>query len=171
MTLIPYLENQPTVSKKAYVLPGAIIAGDVRIDDHVSVWFNAVIRGDMARITIGENTNVQDLTVIHTNTASPTVIGRNVTIGHQAIIHACTIEDDALIGMGAVILDGAIIKKGAMVAAGTVVPPKKIVESYHLALGNPMVIKRPLTDLEIEHNRANIAHYIDLAQAYVKSEK
>ena len=108
-----YLGQSPTISKTAKIFKNAIIAGDVTIGEFVSVWYNVTIRGDMAPVTILENTNIQDNCVIHTNLNLPTHIGKNVTVGHGAIIHAATVEDNCLIGMGSIILDGAVIGKNA----------------------------------------------------------
>ncbi len=161
-----YKEMKPCIAKSAVVMPGAQVLGDVTLNDYVSVWPNAVIRGDMAKVVILKNTNIQDNAVIHTNTNIPTYIGQSVTIGHLAIIHAATIKDYALIGMGAIILDNAEIGEYAMVAAGTVVPPGKKVPARMLALGNPMRIIRELTQLEIDGNIENAKKYIALSKSY-----
>ncbi len=158
--------KKPKIHPSAKILAGAIVIGDVTIRENVNIWYNAVVRGDMARITIDENTNIQDGVVVHTDTGMPTVIGKNITIGHGAIIHACTIEDDALIGMGSIILDGAIVRRGAMVAAGCLVPPNKVVPEYSLVVGNPMRIVRQLTEEEIEANRANVEAYLKLVSEH-----
>ena len=145
----------PTISKKAKIFKSAVIAGDVTISDYVNVWYNVTIRGDMAPVTILENTNIQDNTVIHTNTNLPTHIGKNVTVGHGAIIHAATVKDNSLIGMGSIILDGAVVGEYSLVGAGCVVPPFKIVPDKTLVIGNPMRIIRELTDKEIEDIKLN----------------
>ena len=158
--------NFPDISDKAKIFKNACISGDVIIKDYVSVWYNVSIRGDMDKVTIGENTNIQDNAVIHTNTNLPTHIGKNVTIGHNAIIHACTVEDDCLIGMGSILLDGCIIKKGALVGAGCVVPPGKTVPENTLVLGNPMKIIRELKTHEIEGMKSNKDYYLKLMSEY-----
>ena len=140
--------------------------GNVHLSADVGVWHQATLRADMAEIIIGEGTNVQDHTVIHTDTNQPTVIGRFVTIGHKAIVHACTVHDHALIGMGALLLNGCIIEEGAMVAAGTLVPPGKVVPKGHLAMGSPMKIIRPLTETEIQKNKENAQTYIFLKNTH-----
>lgn len=160
------INQTPVIAPTAFVLPGAVVTGDVILKDFVNVWYNAVIRGDMANIFIGESSNVQDLAMIHTNTNRPTVIGRNVTIGHGAIIHACTIGNDCLIGMGCIILDNAVIGDGAMIGAGTVVPPNKVIPPGMLAYGNPMQITRALTKDEIQANKNNAIHYVEMMKAY-----
>ncbi len=161
-----YKNIEPNISDKAYIIGNAVVVGDTLIKEDSSIWFNATVRGDMAEIVIGKGTNIQDNAVVHTDTSKPTYIGDYVTVGHSAIIHAATVEDYALIGMGSVILNGAKIGKQAMVAAGTVVPPGKVVPDRMLALGNPMRIIRELTDAEIQKNLENAETYIKLAQSY-----
>ena len=156
----------PVIDHTSKVFPGAVVIGNVEIGKYVGVWYNSIIRGDMEAIKIGDYTNIQDGTVIHTNKGIPTMIGKYVTIGHQAIIHAATIEDGALIGMGSIILDGAVIHSEAMVAAGTVVPPGKVVESRTLVMGNPMKVVRKLTDMELESIKNNTEFYVNLLQHY-----
>ena len=160
------IKKIPVIASSAYVFKGAVVTGDVVLKDNVSVWFNAVIRGDMANIFIGESSNIQDLAMVHTNTNLPTVIGHNVTIGHGAIIHACTIGNDCLIGMGSIILDNAVIGDGAMIGAGTIVPPNKVIPPGMLAYGNPMQITRTLTKEEIQANKNNAIHYVEMMNAY-----
>lgn len=158
--------NTPIISPKAKVFQNACISGDVEVKDFVSIWYNVSIRGDMDKVTIDEYTNIQDNAVIHTNTNLPTHIGKNVTVGHNAIIHACTVEDDCLIGMGSILLDGCIIKKGALVGAGCVVPPGKTVPENTLVVGNPMKIIRELKPQEIEAMKVNKDYYLKLMSEY-----
>ncbi len=160
-----YLNYEPKIDKDAVNIGGDII-GDVTIEKDVNIWFNATVRGDMAPVTIKEGTNIQDNAVVHTNTDLPTFIGKLVTIGHSAIIHACTVHDYALIGMGSIILDSAEVGEYALVAAGTVVPPGKKVPPRTLVMGNPMRIVRELTDIEIEANIQNSRYYIKLSKEY-----
>lgn len=161
-----YKDTLPNISTSAKIMEQATVIGDVDIADLANVWFHATVRGDMAPIKIGEGTNIQDNAVIHTDTSLPTFIGKYVTVGHSAIVHAATVEDDALIGMGSIILNGAVIGEGAMVAAGTLVPPGKKVPPKMLAMGSPMRLIRPLTEKEIEANRQNALKYIQLAKEY-----
>lgn len=156
---------RPRIDPSAVLCPTAVVTGEVTIGADASVWHHAVVRGDMAPVAIGAMTNVQDGAVIHTNTDLPTTIGARVTIGHLAIVHAATVEDDALVGMGAILLDGAVVGAGAMVAAGTVVPPRKVVPPRTLAIGNPMRIARDLTEAELAANRLNAERYVALAKA------
>jgi len=161
-----YKNIKPNISKEAYILDSAQVMGDVSIAKNASVWFNATVRGDMAKIEIGEGTNIQDNAVVHTDTDKPTKIGKFVTVGHSAIIHAATVCDFCLIGMGSVILNGATIEEGAMVAAGCVVPPGKTVPKNSLALGNPMKVIRELKPTELKRNLSNANTYISLAKDY-----
>ena len=124
-------------STAAFIAPSADIMGDVRIGKDASVWYGCVCRGDINYISIGERTNIQDGTIIHLENDIPTIIGNDVTIGHKSIIHACTIEDGVLIGMGAIILNGAIIKSGAVIGAGAVVKEHSVIESDTLWAGIP----------------------------------
>jgi len=166
MHIAKYLDKMPKISDSARVFQGANVIGDVTLSDNVGVWYNCTLRGDMAPITILENTNIQDHTVIHTAVDFPTHIGKNVTVGHRAIIHAATVEDEALIGMGSIILDGAHVGKNALVAAGTVVPPGKKVPERTLVMGNPMKIIKELSDEAIEDILKNKDHYVKLLSDY-----
>ncbi len=163
----------PTISGSAYIDPDAIIIGDVTIGEDSSIWPNAVIRGDLHSITIGKRTNIQDGSVLHVTAnnklipgGAPLVIGNDVTVGHNATLHGCTIEDFALIGMGAIVLDGSVVKEKALIAAGSVVSPGTIVEGGHLWVGNPAKMVRPLTDEELEYLEYSAHHYINLKNNY-----
>lgn len=163
----------PTISKNAYVDQNAVVIGDVSIGEDSSLWPNTVVRGDVHSISIGNRTNIQDGTVLHVTAndklhpgGHPIVIGNSVTIGHNATIHGCTIEDFALIGMGAIILDGAVVKAKALVGAGSVVPPGALVEGGHLWIGNPAKMSRPLTQEELDYLEYSALHYINLKNNY-----
>ena len=126
--IFQYKKIKPKIDKNVFIAPNAIVIGDVTIGSKTSIWFNVVIRGDVEKIKIGKNTNIQDLTMIHCTTKGfGTNIGSNVTIGHNCVIHDCKIEDNSLIGMSSTVLDGAVIEKNAMIAAGSLVTQKKIV--------------------------------------------
>ena len=168
MALIPFRGIQPTVAGSAWVAPNATVIGDTHLGAGTSVWFGAVIRGDVNHIRIGENTNVQDNAVIHVTTnGHPTLIGHRVTIGHSAVIHACTLHNECLVGMGAVVLDGAVVETGSMVAAGALVSPGKIVTSGWLWAGVPAKPIRLLTLQEKEYLSWSAQHYAQLATAYI----
>ena len=153
----------PALDETAFVADNAVLAGDVRLGRRASVWFGCVLRSEVEAITIGEDTNVQDLSVVHTDPGSPVVLGDRVTVGHHVVLHGCTVEDDALIGMGAVVLNGAVIGRGAVVAAGAVVTQGTVVPEMALVAGVPAkVLDRPVPDLP----RPNVAGYLALAEAY-----
>jgi carbonic anhydrase/acetyltransferase-like protein (isoleucine patch superfamily) len=167
MPLVPFRGKSPTVAPTAWVAPGASVIGDTELGEHVSIWFGAVLRGDVNFIRIGAYTNIQDNAVIHVTTdGNPTIIGTGVTVGHGAILHACTVEDGALIGMGATVLDGVVVKAGSMVAAGALVSPGKVVESGWLWAGVPARPVRQLTDDEKQYLLWSATHYASLAGNY-----
>ena len=149
MPIHPYQDRRPRLGERVFVAPGARVVGDVELGDDVSVWFGAVVRGDVNWIRIGAGSNLQDGTVVHvTHETHPTVIGAGVVVGHAVVLHGCTVEDGALIGIGARVLDGAVVESGAQVGAGAVVAPGQRVPAGHLVLGVPARVKRPLTDEE-----------------------
>jgi carbonic anhydrase/acetyltransferase-like protein (isoleucine patch superfamily) len=163
----PYLGRFPTLGARVYLAPGAHVVGNVEVGDDVSFWFHTVARGDVNWIKIGAATNVQDGAMLHVTQGShPLSIGAGVVIGHHAVLHGCTVEDGALIGIGSRVLDGAVIEAGAQVGAGAVVTPGHRVAAGHLALGTPARVVRPLT----EEERANIAgirdRYVALKERY-----
>lgn len=166
MLIKDYLDQKPRISEKAKIFENACIVGDVWIKDDVSVWFNATIRGDMAEVVIQEGTNIQDNAVIHTNFSTPTYIGKNVTVGHGAIIHGATIHDDCLIGMGSIILDKAVIMEECLIGAGALIPPGKVIPKRSLVVGNPMRIVRELTEEEIKANQTNSLNYVKLMNEF-----
>jgi len=175
MPIRPYLDHVPTHGARAYVDPAASVIGDVVLGDDASLWPGVIVRGDVNHIRIGARTNVQDGTIIHVThegpytrpNGFPTLIGDDVTIGHAACIHACTIEDACLIGMKALVLDGAVVKKHGFVGAGAVVPPGKVVETGELWLGNPAKPVRKLSDREIEQLYYSAKHYVRLKDMYL----
>ena len=155
----------------AWVAPGAFLRGDVTLGEKVSVWYNAVLRADQEKINICKNSNIQDNAVLHGDPDNDIIVGENVTVGHGAILHGCTVEDNALIGMGSVVLDhavigaGSIVGAGAVVASGTIVPPKSLV------VGIPAKVKKTLTDEESAGNLENVEEYLGLmAQAMADPE-
>jgi carbonic anhydrase/acetyltransferase-like protein (isoleucine patch superfamily) len=167
--LMTYQGMTPKLGRDVYVAPNAVVIGDVVLGDRSSIWFNCLIRGDGNYIRIGAESNIQDGTIIHISTNNgPTIIGERVTVGHGAIIHACTIEDDTMIGIGAIVLDKAVVERGAVVAAGAVVPPGKVVKAGQMWSGVPATFTRPTKQSEIEFIARNAEHYVELAQTYLK---
>lgn len=158
----------PQICPTTWIAPNAAVIGNVQIGEHSSVWFSVTIRGDVDSIVIGDHTNIQDNSVIHVDLGYPTRIGNYVTVGHNAILHGCTIEDGALIGIGAIVLNGAIIRSGAMVGAGAVVPPGMEVPSNSLVLGTPAKIKRMLSEEEKLHLIDNAKHYVENSERFLK---
>lgn len=172
-TLRPYLGRLPTLGQRVYVDPAAIVIGDVVLGDDVSIWPGTIIRGDVNFIRIGARSNVQDGTIIHVSHHSPynqagypTLVGEDVTVGHGVILHACTIGDRCLIGMGARLLDGATVQTHGFVGAGAVVGPGKTIGEGELWLGNPARLARTLSDKEIESLLYSAQHYVRLKDQY-----
>ncbi len=150
MALRPYLGKLPVIAAGAFIDETAQVIGDVAIGAESSVWMQVVIRGDVNYIRIGDRTNVQDGSVVHVqNETHPTVIGNDVTIGHGAVVHGCTIHDRVLIGMGAVILNGAVIGEDSIVAAGTLVTERSVIPPRSMVMGSPGKVRRALTDAEV----------------------
>ncbi len=169
--ILPYQGTLPTIAPDVYVAPNATVIGDVVIGAETSIWFNCVIRGDVHEIRIGERTNVQDGTIIHvTAGGNGTYIGSDITIGHGAILHACTLGDGCFIGMGAIVLDGAVVETGAMVAAGAVVTPGKRVKTGELWGGNPAKLLRELSEKDKGFFAINAVNYVALSQRYKTEE-
>lgn len=159
----------PQVDPSAWMAPNCTIIGDTHIGAHSSIWFGAVLRGDVHHIRVGEYTNIQDNAVIHVTTNKfPTLIGNRVTIGHSAVVHAATLEDECLIGMHSTVLDGAVIQSRSMVAAGALVSPGKVVESGWLWAGVPARPVRKLTEDELAYLAWSATHYAKLSDAYRK---
>ena len=165
-----YLEKQPVVHKTAFIAPGVQLIGAVIIGQDSSIWHNSVLRADINTIKIGKGVNIQDGCLLHLEDDRGVIIEDGVTVGHGAILHACTIRKNALIGMGAIILNGAVIGEGAVVGAGALVPPGKKVLNGSLVIGRPARVSRKLTTDEIKKIRYWSEKYIELAQEYKQSK-
>ncbi len=148
--------------KNILIAPGAHVIGDVLMGEKVGIWYNAVVRGDADTIVIGDNTNIQDNSTVHTDADYSVNIGKGVTIGHNAIIHGCTIGDNTVIGMGSIVLSGAVIGNNCIIGAGSLVTGKMRIPDNSLAFGNPAKIVRTVSAEEIESNRENAMHYVAL---------
>ncbi len=166
-----FLKRSPEFDETVFIAPSADIIGDVKLGKESSVWFNVTIRGDVNYIRIGERSNVQDNVCIHVmNQTGPTIIGDEVTIGHGAVIHGCTIKDRVLIGMNATVLDKAIVESDVIIAAGTLVPPKKTLESGYLYMGSPAKAVRKLTDEEVGSIRMYASNYVKYHRTYQQKD-
>ncbi|MCW9706965.1 gamma carbonic anhydrase family protein [Fodinibius salsisoli] len=166
-----FLDAKPDYPDSVFVAPSADIIGDVVLGEESSAWFNTTIRGDVNWIEIGQRTNIQDNSCIHVmNQTGPTEIGNDVTIGHNAMVHGCTIHDQALIGIHATILDEAIIESDVIVAAGSLVPPGKRLESGYMYMGTPVKQVRKLTDEEIASIKEHADNYVKYARAYMQKD-
>jgi len=165
--ILPYGGLSPRLGRDVFVAPNATLVGDLEIGDEASVWFGAVLRADIGPIRIGPRTNVQDLACMHlTDGVSTTNVGADVTIGHGAILHGCTVGDRCLIGMGSIILDNAVIGEGSVIAAGALVPPRMVIPPRSLVRGNPAKVIREVTADEGMLGLAGAARYVGKAQRY-----
>lgn len=154
-----------------WIAPGAHVIGTVQLGENVGIWFGAVLRGDNERITVGAGTNIQEMTMIHTDPGFPVTIGENCTIGHRAIIHGCTIGDNSLIGMGATILNGATIGKNCLIGAGALVTENKVIPDNSLVVGAPGKVIRELDDAAIDGLRRSAENYVRNARRFAEGLK
>ena len=164
--ILPFNGKTPTIGSDVFIAPTAVVIGDVTIGDGSSIWYGTVLRGDMAPIRIGAQTNIQDLTMIHTDYGHPAIVGDRVSVGHRAVVHGCRVEDEALVGIGAVVLNGAVVGRGAVVAAGSVVREGQQVPPGVLVAGIPAVVKRRIEGEAAELFRLPYQNYISLAKAH-----
>lgn len=169
-----FKDISPKIGEKSWVAPSADVIGDVTIGKDCSIWFGCVVRGDVHYITIGDRTNIQDLSMIHVthykkadkSDGNPTVIGNDVTIGHRVMLHGCTIEDACLIGMSATILDGAVIGKESIVGAGALVTKNKVFPPRSLIMGSPAKVVKELSDEEVKELYASASRYVNFKEDY-----
>ncbi|KAJ0024041.1 gamma carbonic anhydrase 1, mitochondrial [Pistacia vera] len=171
-TLMNIFDKAPAVDKDAFVAPSASIIGDVQVGRGSSIWYGCVLRGDVNSISVGSGTNIQDNSLVHVAKSNlsgkvlPTIIGDNVTVGHSAVLHGCTVEDDAFVGMGATLLDGVVVERHGMVAAGSLVRQNTRIPSGEVWGGNPAKFLRKLTDEEITFISQSATNYSNLAQVH-----
>lgn len=161
----PYIPR-PSIDPTAVIAPGAHVHGRVTIGKEAFILFGVVIRAEFDRIEVGAQTNVQDNSVLHCDEDIPCIVGERVTIGHSAVVHGATVGDDALIGIGARVLNRSVVGEGSLIAAGSVLPEGKVIPPWTLAMGVPAKPVRELTEAEIEKNREGVDHYMSLAVAY-----
>jgi len=164
--LIALEGGAPSCDPSSWVAPGVVLAGPVTLGADVSVWYVTVVRADLDRITVGAGTNLQDGCVLHTDPGLHLEIGRGVTVGHRAVLHGCRVEDDVMIGMGAVVMNRALIGTGSIVGAGALVPEGTVVPPRSLVLGAPGRVRRQTTDDEVTLTRLNAEHYVTLARQH-----
>jgi len=165
-TIVPFRGSTPSTPASAWVAPNATLVGAVTLSERASVFYGAVLRADADTITIGEGSNLQDNVTVHCDAGKPTRVGSGVSVGHGAILHGCTVEDDCLIGMGATVLNGAVIGAGSLVAAGAVVLEGTVVPPGSLVAGVPGKVRRELSEEERAGIRVNAEHYLELAAAH-----
>ena len=150
------------MNRRTYLAPGAQVVGDVTLGENVGIWYNAVVRGDTGSIFIDDNSNVQDNSTLHTDEGQSIHIGQGVSIGHNAVVHGCMVGDNTVVGMGSIILSGAVVGKNCIIGAGALVTGKMVIPDNSMAFGNPAKVVRQLTEEEVEDNRHNAEHYVDL---------
>lgn len=165
--ILEYNGHMPKIGKNVFIAPTAVVIGDVVLKDGASIWYGAVVRGDRDAIIIGQNSNIQDNCTVHSDLDKPVLIGDHVTVGHNAVIHACTIEDNCLIGINAAVLTGAWIKTGSVVAAGSVVVQGQVIGPYHLVTGIPASLKKELPETTSEKCRQTAISYLNIALDHI----
>ena len=163
-----YKDAKPTLGEGVFIAEGARVMGEVHIGDNSSIFFNSVVRGDVNRIRIGTNTNIQDNCTLHVTEEEDLTIGNGVTAGHNAILHSCVVEDNVLVGIGAIVLDGAVIRSGSIVAAGSVVPPGKSYPPNSMIMGAPAKAVRSLSEEDQEGIRRTAQRYIHAKNCYLE---
>ncbi len=172
MSLYTFGGITPAIAASAFIAPGARIIGDVTIGEDSSIWYNCVLRGDVDRITVGARTNIQDGSVVHVTTKRySTFIGDDVLIGHMVMLHGCTLDNHAFVGLGAIVMDDTVIEADGMLAAGAMLTPGKRVRTGEIWAGRPAKLLRLLTPEEIARNRAGCAGYIALAKRHASSAR
>ena len=166
--IITYEGRTPRIGKNVFIAPTATVIGAVEIGDNASIWYGAVLRGDMDSITVGSGTNIQDNCTVHTDVGFPVVIGERVTVGHNAVVHGCRLGDGSLVGMGAVIQNGAVIGEQAVIAVGSVIRMHQQVPSRHLAAGIPAAVKKELAPEALASFDEAADHYLDIAPRHIR---
>jgi carbonic anhydrase/acetyltransferase-like protein (isoleucine patch superfamily) len=168
--ILPFEGKIPVIGDEVYIAPTAVVVGDVVIGDRASIWFGTVLRGDLAPIRVGPETNIQDNCTVHVDQGHPAIIGARVSVGHNAVVHGCTVEDESLVGIGARVLSGAVIRSGSVVAANAVVREGQQVGPRQMAAGAPARVKREIRQEELERFLHPVQYYLRLAKAYRSGE-
>lgn len=166
MPIYRFGAKTPLIDPTAWIAPNATIIGDVRLAANVSIWWNCVLRGDNDPITVGEDSNVQDGSILHTDEGIPLTIGRGVTVGHMVMLHGCTIGDGSLIGMGAIVLNSAVIGKNCLIGAGSLIPEGKTIPDNSLVVGSPGRVVHELTEKHLARIAHSAGHYVVTADNY-----
>ncbi|GAA0465057.1 gamma carbonic anhydrase family protein [Alkalibacillus silvisoli] len=169
--ILPYKGQYPTIDASAYISEDVVITGDVTIGAHSSIWFKTVIRGDVSPTKIGQNVNIQDQSMLHQSPNQPLIIEDGVTVGHQVMLHSCVIRENALIGMGATVLDGVEIGENAFIGAGSLVPPGKKIPPNSLAFGRPAKVIREITEEDLKEMNRIRQTYVDKGQVYKEEQQ
>ena len=164
--ILPYDGIYPLIDETAFIAPGAVVVGRVEIGAHASIWYNSVIRGDVDTVKIGAMTNIQDGSILHEHAGFPLVVGERVTVGHRVLLHGCTIEDDAYIGMGSIILNGARVCKGAVVGAGSLVLQGMVIPAGMLAVESPARVVRAIKESEVDRFYGAVGRYQKMAKMH-----
>ncbi|MDP2809750.1 MAG: gamma carbonic anhydrase family protein [Rhodocyclaceae bacterium] len=167
MTIYALGDRHPQLDDTVWVAPNATVIGDVRLAANVSLWWNTVLRGDNDPIAIGENSNIQDGSVLHTDLGAPLTVGRGVTVGHGVVLHGCTIGDDSLIGIGSVILNRAVIGRNCLIGANSLIPEGKTIPDRSLVMGSPGKVIRELTDEEVARIQRTARNYVENGRRYL----
>lgn len=163
--------KRPAIGEGTFVAESAVLVGDVEVGERSSIWYGVVMRGDVFHIRVGDETSIQDNTVVHvTSGRHPTTVGSRVTVGHSVTLHGCRVSDECIIGMGATVLDRAVIGERCVVGAGALVTPGTVIEPGQLVLGSPARPKRALTDAELEWIRSSAEHYVELGALYLSED-
>lgn len=165
--ILPWEGNWPVIADDAFIAPGAVVIGNVTVGSQSSIWFNTVVRGDIAPITIGERSSVQDCTVVHVNMDAPTVIGNDVTIGHSALVHGTTVHDGVLVGMGAILMSYSEIGAGAVIAAGALIPERVTVPELAVMVGTPAKQRNALDEAQARHLAGIPGRYVRVSRQYI----
>lgn len=164
MLIRAFQGRSPVIDPSARLAENAAVIGDVSLGENVTVWYGAVLRGDVGAILVGKGSNIQDNCVFHCGLESPTTVGENVIVGHGAILHSCTVGDNCLIGMGATLLDGCVIGEGSIIGAGALVPPGKVIPPRSMVMGVPGRVVRAVTEEEVAHTLHGAALYVELGR-------